>query len=85
MRRAGGDGHLNIGGDMTASSSYVFKGLIDELAIYNQAAAGANDIPAGLIGSWNFDKSGTGMVNINAMPNKTAVIVWNSGTATRWS
>jgi hypothetical protein len=79
-----GNGHLNIGGDMTASSSYVFKGLIDELAIYNQAATGANDIPAGLIGAWNFDKSGTGTVNIHAMPNKTAVIVWSGSTATRW-
>ena len=81
----GNNGHLNIGADMTASSSYVFKGLIDELAIYDQAAAGANDIPLGLIGSWNFDKSGSGTVNINAMPNKTAVIVWSGSTAMRWT
>jgi hypothetical protein len=79
-----GNGHLNIGGDMTASSSYVFKGLIDELAIYNQAATGANDIPAGLIGYWNFDKSGSGTVNIYAAPHKAAVIVWSGGNATRW-
>jgi hypothetical protein len=81
----GGNGHLNIGVDRTGSSSYTYKGLIDELAIYDQAAAGANDIPLGLIGSWNFDKSGTGMVNINAMPNKTAVIVWSGSTAMRWT
>lgn len=32
-----GNGHLNIGGDRTASSSYVYKGLIDDLRIYDRA------------------------------------------------
>ena len=32
-----GNGHLNIGGDRTATSSYVFKGLIDDLRIYDRA------------------------------------------------
>ena len=79
-----GNGHLNIGADRTTSSSYVYKGLIDELKIYNQAAAGGSDIPGGLIGSWTFDKSGSGMVNIYAAPHKAAVIVWSGGNATRW-
>jgi hypothetical protein len=79
-----GNGHLNIGTDMTGTSSYVFKGLIDELAIYNQAATGGSDIPGGLIGYWNFDKSGNGTVNVYAAPHKAAVIVWSGGNATRW-
>jgi prepilin-type N-terminal cleavage/methylation domain-containing protein len=32
-----GNGHLNIGGDRTGTSSYVFKGLIDDLRIYDRA------------------------------------------------
>jgi hypothetical protein len=79
-----GNGHFNIGVNRTASSSYVFKGLIDELAIYNQAAVGANDTPAGLIGYWTFDKSGNGTVNIFASPDKAAIVVWNNGNPTRW-
>lgn len=81
-----GNGHLNIGVNRLATSSYTYKGLIDDLAVYNQAAAGANDIPAGLIGSWNFDKSGSGTVTVNAMPNKVAIVVWSGSpsAATRW-
>ncbi|MDO8303422.1 MAG: LamG-like jellyroll fold domain-containing protein, partial [Sedimentisphaerales bacterium] len=82
-----GNGHLNIGADMTASSSYVFKGLIDELKIYDSSATDGSVTPPGsLIGYWSFDKSGTGMVNVYAAPHKTAVIVWSGSpsTATRW-
>ncbi|QTA92011.1 Concanavalin A-like lectin/glucanases domain-containing protein [Desulfonema magnum] len=32
-----GNGHLNIGGDRTASDTYIFQGRIDDLRIYNRA------------------------------------------------
>ncbi len=79
------NGHLNIGGDMTASSPYVFKGLIDELKIYDSSAAdGSVNPPGNPIGYWTFDKSGNGTVNVIASPDKAAIIVWNNGTASRW-
>lgn len=79
-----GNGHLNIGADRTATSAYVFKGLIDELRIYDQAAD-VNSVypPNPPIGYWQFE-SGNGTVNIIASPGKAAIIVWNNGTASQW-
>jgi hypothetical protein len=79
------DGHLNIGGDMTASSSYVFKGLIDELKIYDSSAAdGSINPPNPPIGYWSLDKTGSGAVNIVAAPNKAAIVAWSGSNAVRW-
>jgi len=80
-----GNGHLNIGADRTATSTNVFKGLIDELRVYDQAAD-VNSVypPVNPIGYWTFDKSGNGTVNVIASPDKAAIIVWNNGTASRW-
>ncbi|MBN2182414.1 MAG: hypothetical protein JW715_10920 [Sedimentisphaerales bacterium] len=84
-----GNGHLNIGSDRTASSSHVYKGLIDDVRIYN-LALDANDIfppvdgLAGLIGYWELDESGND-VTLTAEPSKTAIIIRSSeGSTTKW-
>ncbi len=81
-----GVGHLNIGADRTASYSYLYKGLINDVRIYN-AAADPNHIypPDGnLIGHWRLDESGCD-VDITAAPCKTALMRWSSeGFAEKW-
>jgi len=97
-----GAGHLNIGGDRTtgdgtASSSYLYKGVIDEVRIYDAAAApadpnhidyiGQTDYPpaANLIGYWRLDEAGGCEVEITAAPCKTALMTWSSdGSAEKW-
>ena len=86
---AGGDGHLKIGSDCTGSSSYVYKGLMDDIRVYSRALD-ANDVypPApglpDLIGNWKLDESGA-EIAITAAPCKTAVMIWSSGTVVeRW-
>jgi hypothetical protein len=86
-----GTGHLNIGADRTATSNYyVYKGLIDDLRIYDRALD-ANDIYppknglAGLIGHWKMNEAGSNNITITAAPSKTAIIVWStSGLAEKW-
>lgn len=79
-----GNGHLNIGADRTASSNYVYKGMIDDIRIYNRALD-ANDIypPVdglpGLIGHWRLDETGSGPISVTAAPAKTAVVLWSGG------
>ncbi len=66
-----------------------FVGIIDEVRIYNRALD-ANDIyppvdgPAGLIGYWKLDESGSS-INITAVPSKTAIVVWSEeGDIEKW-
>jgi cytoskeletal protein CcmA (bactofilin family) len=85
-----GYGHLNIGCDRTASSSYVFKGLIDGIRIYDEAHS-INDIypprsgVSGLIGLFGFDDSGA-TIRITSEPMTTAIQIWpEPGIAKKWS
>ena len=85
-----GTGHLNIGKDRTATPDYVYKGLIDDLRIYDRALD-ANDIYppknglAGLIGHWKLNEAGSNNITITAAPSKTAIIVWSPlGLAEKW-
>jgi len=73
-----GYGHLNIGADRTASSDYVYKGLIDDVRVYNQAPDGNDVYPSddGLIGHWDMDEAGS-KVTITAAPEKTAIWIWS--------
>ena len=84
-----GNGHLNIGADRTVSSDYLYKGLIDDLRIYN-CALDANDIYpptnglAGLIGHWKLDESGSNVI-VTAAPCKTAILIWPAaGVSEKW-
>ena len=88
-----GTGHLNIGADRTGSSSYLYEGLIDDVRIYDAAAAPADanhvyatDYPPGenLIGHWELDEAGCD-VDITAAPCKTALMIWSAGgLAEKW-
>ncbi len=85
-----GYGHLNIGADRTATPSYVYKGLIDDVRIYNRALD-ANDIypPVdglpGLVGHWRLDEAGSGPISVTAAPAKTAIVLWSDeGAEERW-
>ena len=82
----GGDGHLNIGADRTASSSYVYKGLIDDVRIYDRAPDANEMYPqVGLVGHWKLDEQGSDNVSITAAPSKTAIVVWSeSGVTESW-
>jgi hypothetical protein len=81
-----GEGHLNVGADRTASSSYVYKGLIDDVRVYNRVPD-ANEVypQTGLVGHWKLDEGGSSTVDITAAPLKTAIVVWPSGPAANWS
>jgi len=85
----GGNGHLNIGAERTAAQRYLYKGLIDEIRIYNNALD-PNDIypPVdglpGLLVHWRLDGAGAD-IDITAAPCKTALMVWSAeGTAVKW-
>jgi hypothetical protein len=89
-----GTGHLNIGANRLASSSYVYKGLIDDVRIYNQALD-ANDVNnvmsgsesiGGLIVRWKLDEDGQRQVTVTAAPAKTAIWCWSaSGEREKWA
>jgi len=89
-----GMGHLNIGVNRTASSSYIYKGLIDDIRIYNrvldpnevlQVKEGV-DITSGLIAHWKLDEDGQRRVTITAAPAKTAIWCWSeSGQRQKWA
>lgn len=83
-----GYGHLNIGADRTALSSYLYKGLLDDVRVYNRALL-ASEITvspddSSLIGHWAFDGSGS-QVDVVASPMKAAIAAWYSGAWTHWS
>ncbi|MDD5459953.1 MAG: LamG domain-containing protein [Phycisphaerae bacterium] len=76
-----GYGHLNIGVDRTASSNFVYKGLIDDLRIYNVALTPAQiGQTTGLIGYWKFDEGLSNSFAVTVAPAKSALLVNN----TRW-
>ena len=84
-----GEGHFNIGADRTVSSSYLYKGLIDDVRIYNcaldpnQISPPLDGLP-GLIGHWRLDEGGCD-VDITAEPCKAAIMTWSSdGVADKW-
>lgn len=85
-----GDGHFNIGVDRTASSNFVYKGLIDDLRIYDRALDPNEICPPvdglpGLIGHWRLDEGGCD-VDITAAPCKSAIMIWSSGgVADKWA
>jgi len=84
-----GDGHLNIAADRTATPSYVYNGLIDDVRIYNRALDPNQVYPpvdglAGLIAHWKFDESGSSGT-ITAAPTKAAIITWSEqGVVQKW-
>ncbi len=90
-----GNGHFNIGTDRTALPSHIYKGLIDEVRIYDSVLdAGAisriysgipdpNNIP---IGYWKLDESGGSSITVTAAPSKAAIILQSEeGNAEKWS
>jgi cytoskeletal protein CcmA (bactofilin family) len=85
-----GDGHFNIGVDRTGSTTYVYKGLIDDIRIYDRALD-ANDVYpprdglVGLIGHWKLDESGSSII-VTADSCKTPILIWSSGgtVAKKW-
>ncbi len=82
-----GYGHFNIGVDRTASADYVYRGLIDDIRIYNQANDPNDIYPQNedLIGHYSFDGNGA-LVSITADPATSAIEVWPSPDARqRWS
>ena len=82
-----GAGHLNIGVDRTASSDYVYEGLIDDVRIYNRAPDANEVYPSAdaLIGYWSLDEQGDNNVSVTVAPAKTAIIVWSpSGDTEMW-
>jgi len=81
-----GLGHFNIGADRTASSNYMFKGLLDDIRVYDRAPDANETYPSsGLIGHWELDDADPSM-QITADASKTAILFWDAGgTAHKWS
>jgi Tfp pilus assembly protein PilX len=89
-----GNGHLNIGVDRTASSSYTYSGMIDDMRIFNQPldindvnrVMNGSDISNGLIAHWKLDEDGQRQFTITAAPAKTAIWCWSqSGERQKWA
>jgi cytoskeletal protein CcmA (bactofilin family) len=89
-----GYGHLNIGANRTASSSYLYSGLIDDVRIYNQALdvndineiMNGSEVTGGLIAHWKLDEDGQRDIQITAAPAKTAVYLWSDASVRqRWN
>jgi hypothetical protein len=89
-----GNGHLNIGTDRTALPSHVYKGLIDEVRIYDcvldadaisriyNGIPDPNNIP---IGYWKLDESGGSSITVTAAPLKAAIILQSEeGNEEKW-
>lgn len=83
-----GYGHLNIGADRTGWSTHLYKGLLDDVRVYDRALLSSEIVTlpddGSLIGHWTFDASGSQM-DIVASPVKSAIAAWPSGTRTHWS
>jgi hypothetical protein len=89
-----GTGHLNIGVNRTASSSYAYSGLIDDIRIYSRPLE-PNEIDDvmsgvgstnGLIAHWKLDEDGQRRVTVTAAPCKTAIWCWSaSGDRKKWA
>jgi hypothetical protein len=80
-----GNGHLNIGADRNALSNYVYKGLIDDVRIYDCAPDANETYPSvDPIAHWKLDEPGAN-VNVTAVPSKTAIVLWSeAGVAEKW-
>ncbi len=83
-----GIGHLNIGADRTAGSTYVLKGSLDDVRVYNRAlsAGEVSTLPtdASLIGYWTFDADESQM-NVVASPTRSSIAVGPVGSREHWS
>ncbi|MFA5422577.1 MAG: LamG-like jellyroll fold domain-containing protein [Phycisphaerae bacterium] len=90
-----GYGHFNIACDRTGSNSYTYKGLIDDMRIFNQPldVDDVNDImngveiSSGLLANFKLNEDGLRNIEITAAPVKTAI--WccrdEDGNWQRWS
>jgi len=80
-----GTGYFNIGADRTTSINYVYKGLIDDIRIYDRPPDANETHPSvNPIGHWRLDDRGSS-VNVTAAPCKTAIVVWSqAGVAENW-
>ena len=84
-----GTGHLNIGTNRTAQ--YMYKGLLDDVRIYDQAlnsdqvlALKSTGTLPSPIAYWRFDES-VAQMTITADPVKAALLTWPGGSRTNWS
>jgi len=83
-----GNGHLNIGADRTGSSSFVYKGLLDDVRVYNRALTegevSALPIDGSLLGHWRFDETGDDHpdMTIAVDPLRASII---DGNGANWS
>jgi hypothetical protein len=83
-----GNGHLNIAAERTATGDCVYKGLMDDVRVYNvalsqaeiAALASMTSVAALPVGHWKLDESGSALT-ITAQPTKAAIIVWSAGGA----
>jgi len=82
----GGDGHLDIAADRTDSSARFYRGLIDDLCVYD-CAPDANQVYPQVdpIGHWKLDEQTGGSISIVAAPAKAAIVVWPAGDAENWT
>lgn len=88
-----GLGHLNIGADRTASSSYLYQGWMDDVRIYNRALSPVEVISLawggdvdGATAHYQFDEDEDGSeVTITAAPALAALVVWPAGVREHWS
>lgn len=82
-----GLGHLNIGADRTATASYLYTGMLDDIRVYNRSLdaseVGALPSDSSLIGYWSFSESGAS-VEIKAAPVESALVVYNSDGSSGW-
>jgi hypothetical protein len=77
-----GQGYLNIGIDQ----GNTYKGLIDDLRVYDTAPEVGQIYPAGVpIGHWKLDEQPGGTIEINAAPLKTAIVTWPAGSPENWA
>ncbi len=81
-----GTGYFNIGADRTTSINYVYKGLIDDIRIYDRPPDANETYPSvNPIGHWMLDEDGGDRTTITAAPSKTAIVVWSqAGVAENW-
>jgi hypothetical protein len=78
-----GEGHLNIGAERTASPAYLYKGLLDDVRVYDGALVQADveklhsmiAIGVAPIGHWKLDEAGS-HVTVTADPARAAIAIW---------
>ncbi|MDI9433398.1 MAG: LamG domain-containing protein [Planctomycetota bacterium] len=84
-----GGGHLNIGADRTGSSTYVYKGLLDDVRVYNRALTAVEvagpPTDESLIGHWTFDATSCSQVRAIADPLCAAIVIGDGAGAQHWS